>query len=301
MAPRPAFLSSLGGGRSNVRSGLKPPTQMDRDRERRQLPDTSRPAFLSDLGGGVPTGLVPPSQRGTTEFVSRVPSVDEIFQSLNINEDIPSDTGTGSVATSFANPGGMPGKTKAQQFLGDNYNRFIALGYTPEEIDAQLEKALSFGSGINVEGIEDQLNKFEQFQASDFAQGLSNTLPVIDGENVASVNKPIITANPRGGIGIFGELFGGLADAAGDLGSAVIEGDAGTLNVIKNLGNKVRGVLPTFGEVFNPGDIAGRLAAAGPEAQRKYALLMQQGVPYQQAFAEATGEKFALGGITTLQ
>ena len=109
MAPRPAFLSSLGGGRSNVRSGLKPPTQMDRDRERRQLPDNRRPDFLSDLGGGVPTGLVPPSQRDTSPFVSRAPSVDEIFQSLNINEDIPSDTGTGSVATGFVNPGGMPG------------------------------------------------------------------------------------------------------------------------------------------------------------------------------------------------
>ena len=301
MAPRPAFLSSLGGGRSNVPTGLKSPTQMDRDRERSQLPDTSRPAFLSDLGGGVPTGLVPPSQRDTSPFVSRAPSVDEIFQNLNINEDILSDTGTGSVATGFANPGGMPGKNKSQQFLGDNYERFIALGYTPSEIDAQLEKALSFGSGINVDKIEDQLNKFEQFQASDFAQGLSNTLPVIDGENVFSVNKPIITANPRGGIGIFGELFGGLADAAGDLGSAIIEGDAGTLNVLKNLGNKIKGSLPSFGELVNPGDIAGRLAAAGPEAQRKYAMLLQQRVPYQQAFEEATGQKFALGGITTLQ
>ena len=300
MARRPDFLSGLGGGRSNVPTGLKPPTQMDRDRERRQLPDNRRPDFLSDLGGGVPTGLVPPSQRDTSPFVSRVPSVDEIFQNLNINEDIPSDTGTGSVATGFANPGGMPDKNKSQQFLGDNYERFIALGYTPEEIDAQLEKALSFGSGINVDKIEDDLRRFEEFEASDFAQGKSGTLPVIDGENMASVNKPIIQAGP-GGVGVFGQLFGGLADAIGDAGSAAIQGDIGTFNVLKNLGNKVQGFLPTFSEVFNPKDIAGRLAAAGPEAQRKYALLMQQGVPYQRAFAEATGEKFALGGITTLQ
>ena len=86
MAPRPAFLSGLGGGTTNVRSGLKPPTQMDRDRENRQLPDTSRPAFLSDLGGGVPTGLKPPSQRDTSPFVSRVPSVDELFTKNNIAE-----------------------------------------------------------------------------------------------------------------------------------------------------------------------------------------------------------------------
>ena len=78
MAPRPAFLSSLGSRPRNIPTGLKPPTQMDRDRENRQLPDTSRPAFLSGLGGGVPTGLTPPSQRGSSSFVSRTPSVDEM-------------------------------------------------------------------------------------------------------------------------------------------------------------------------------------------------------------------------------
>ena len=52
--------------------------------------------------------------------------------------------------------------------------------------------------------------------------------------------------------------------------------------------------------MFNPGDIAGRLEAAGPEAKRIYREKMMQGMPYQQAFEEATGEKFATGGIATL-
>ena len=76
--------------------------------------------------------------------------------------------GQGSAATSFANPGGMPGATKAQQILGDNYGRFLALGVTPSEIDRQLERALAFGRGIDVGKIEDQLDKFEQFNRSKF-------------------------------------------------------------------------------------------------------------------------------------
>ena len=98
MAPRPAFLSSLGSRDRTTPTGLEIHLpQMDRDRERRQMPSTSRPPFLSDLGGGVPTGLLPPSQRDTTGFVSRSPSVNEIFQKLNID-----DGGVNNLAGSVA-------------------------------------------------------------------------------------------------------------------------------------------------------------------------------------------------------
>ena len=33
------------------------------------------------------------------------------------------------------------GSNKAQQILGDNYARFLALGYKPSEIDAQLDRS----------------------------------------------------------------------------------------------------------------------------------------------------------------
>jgi len=51
----------------------------------------------------------------------------------------------------------------------------------------------------------------------------------------------------------------------------------------------------------NPGDIAGRLQAAGPEAQRMYAQFMQQpGMTFQRAFEMATGQRFANGGVASL-
>jgi len=67
--------------------------------------------------------------------------------------------------------------------------------------------------------------------------------------------------------------------------------------ITNNIGSGVKDYLS---KVFNPGDIAGRLQSAGPEAQRRYGEFMQKGIPYQQAFEMATGQKFAMGGIATL-
>ena len=292
MAPRPAFLSSLGSRDRTTPTGLKPPTQMDRDSERRQMPSTSRPPFLSDLGGGVPTGLLPPSQRDTTGFVSRSPSADD----GGVNNL------AGSVAFVGANPGGMPGVDVARQFLGnDTYNQALAAGMKPDQINTQLQRALAEGRGVNVEKFQKDLDKFQQFQESDFAKGLSNKLPVIDGENVFSVSPLQITANPAEGVmGLIGSLAGPFVDMVGDVAAATAEGKTGAANIIRNL-IEGEGNLPSFGAIFNPGDIAGRLNAAGPEAKRIYAQKLMQGVPYQQAFEEATGEKFATGGIATLQ
>ena len=300
MAPRPAFLSSLGSRPRNIPTGLKPPTQMDRDRENRQLPDTSRPAFLSGLGGGVPTGLTPPSQRGSSSFVSRTPSVDEIFQKNRIIDEGGVSSFPGSVAFGSANPGGMPGVGLAQQFLGnDTFNQAVALGMTPDQINTQLQKALAEGRGVNVEKFQKDLDKFQQFQESDFAKGLSNTLPVIDDENVFSVSPLQITANPPEGVmGLLGAIGGPFVDMIGDVAKAGAEGRVGAMNLIRDFSDKVG---EKVGELTNPNDIRARLDAAGPEAKRIYALKLSQGVPFQQAFEEATGQKFATGGIATLQ
>ena len=152
-----------------------------------------------------------------------------------------------------------------------------------------------------VEKFQKDLDKFQQFQESDFAKGLSNKLPVIDGENVFSVSPLQITANPGEGVmGLVSGLAGPFVDMIGDVAGATAEGKTGVANIIRNLMDG-KSNLPSLGAIFNQGDIAGRLNAAGPEAKRKYAQKLMQGVPYQQAFEEATGEKFATGGIATLQ
>ena len=204
--------------------------------------------------------------------------------------------GQGSAATSFANPGGMPGATKAQQILGDNYGRFLALGVTPSEIDRQLERALTFGRGIDVGKIEDQLDKFEQFNRSKFNE--TGIAPLIGGQNFLSVSKPEIVANePEGLLGLIGAIGGPFIDMIGDVAKAGAEGRVGAMNIFNELRDKVGDFTTNLNQ---PGTLGFRIRALNNEQRRFYDdLIMNQGVSPFRAIEQA--EKRATGGIATLQ
>ena len=204
--------------------------------------------------------------------------------------------GQGSAATSFANPGGMPGATKAQQILGDNYGRFLALGVTPSEIDRQLERALAFGRGIDVGKIEDQLDKFEQFNRSKFNE--TGIAPLIGGQNFLSVSKPEIVANePEGLLGLIGAIGGPFIDMIGDVAKAGAEGRVGAMNIFNQLRDKVGDFTINLNQ---PGTLGFRIRALNNEQRRFYDdLIMNQGVSPFRAIEQA--EKRATGGIATLQ
>ena len=294
---RPAFLSSLGSSERRTPTGLRPPTQMDRDRENRQLPDNSRPAFLSDLGGGVPSGLKPPSQMDQSPFVSRVPSVNELFAKNNINDG--SASGIAGGTTNLGVGGSLPmtgGSNKAQQILGNNYARFLALGYKPSEIDAQLDRSLSYGRGIDVDKIEDQLNKFEQFNASDFKE--TGIAPMIDGQQFLNVSRPEIYANPSEGLGgLLGDMFRPFVDMAGDVMQGIGEGKVGAIGLLNQLKDKFSSSIDNLNQ---PGTLGFRVGALTKAQRRLYDdLITNQGVNPFQAIEQA--EKKAMGGIATLQ
>ena len=204
--------------------------------------------------------------------------------------------GQGSAATSFANPGGMPGATKAQQILGDNYGRFLALGVTPSEIDRQLERALAFGRGIDVGKIEDQLDKCEQFNRSKFNE--TGIAPLIGGQNFLSVSKPEIVANePEGLLGLIGAIGGPFIDMIGDVAKAGAEGRVGAMNIFNELRDKVGDFTTNLNQ---PGTLGFRIRALNNEQRRFYDdLIMNQGVSPFRAIEQA--EKRATGGIATLQ
>ena len=204
--------------------------------------------------------------------------------------------GQGSAATSFANPGGMPGATKAQQILGDNYGRFLALGVTPSEIDRQLERALAFGRGIDVGKIEDQLDKFEQFNRSKFNE--TGIAPLIGGQNFLSVSRPEIVANePEGLLGLIGAIGGPFIDMIGDVAKAGAEGRVGAMNIFNQLRDKVGDFTTNLNQ---PGTLGFRIRALNNEQRRFYDdLIMNQGVSPFRAIEQA--EKRATGGIATLQ
>jgi hypothetical protein len=205
---------------------------------------------------------------------------------------------TGSAGNKFANPGGMPGNTRAQQILGSNYDRFLALGMSPSDIDKQLDNALAFGRGIDVGKIEDQLDRFEQFNASNFNE--TGIAPMIGDQQFLSVSKPRIVANePEGVMGLLGAMFSPFGELAASglefLGSGGVGGRV--LDAIKQKVGEGKDFLSNLNQ---PGTLGFRVRAL-TQAQRRFYddLTMNQGVSPFQAIEQA--ERRATGGIATLQ
>jgi hypothetical protein len=233
-----------------------------------------------------------------TPIEDRAPSVDEIFAKNNINDGSSNNIAGGT--TNLGVGGSLPmtgGSNKAQQILGDNYARFLALGYKPSEIDAQLDRSLSFGRGIDVDKIEDQLNKFEQFNASDFKE--TGIAPMIDGQQFLNVSRPEIYANPGEGLGsLLGDMFvRPFADMAGDVMQGMAEGKVGAMGLLNQLKDKFSSSIDNLNQ---PGTLGFRVGALTKAQRRLYDdLITNQGVNPFQAIKQA--EKKAMGGITTLQ
>lgn len=201
---------------------------------------------------------------------------------------------------------GGSGSNIAQQVLGDAYSQAIGLGYKPSELIDMIANAQSYGQGINVDKFKTDLDRYEGFLDADVPGGnvFKFDDPQDDGTTITkqylNVTRPEVTANPPEGVmGLLGAMFSPFADLAGAGAKFLLEGGTAgkILGGLKDQFSKGKGFL---GDVFNPGDIAQRLDAAGPEAKRKYAMFMQQGDPYQVAFQKATGQAFARGGVANL-
>ena len=137
------------------------------------------------------------------------------------------------------------------------------------------------------------LDRFEAFQ-----EGGPGTQ--FDGQTFLSVSRPELTANAPTLAQLLGDIGGGISNMVG-AGADFILGGGTAGKILQGLQNKFNQGKDYVSGLTNPENLTQRLNAAGPEAQRKYALFMQQpGMTYQRAFEMATGQQFASGGITTL-
>ena len=198
-----------------------------------------------------------------------------------------------------------PPKNVAEQVLGfDAYSQALGLGYKPTELMDMIGKARDFGGGINVDKFKTDLNRYAGFLDADGSVFKFDD-PQDDGSTVTrqylNVARPEISANPPEGItGLLGALFDPFVDMASAGADFMIGGGAGG-EILEGLKNKFNVGKDFVSRVTNPGDLSQRLNAAGPEAQRLYAIFMQQpGMTYQRAFEMATGQAFAQGGVANL-
>ena len=297
MAPRPAFLSGLGGGRTTP-TGLLPPSQRDKPQPRRDFTDVSgftnmgrtpRPDFLSSLG----------SERPERNIMPTVPqSRDMGF----LNQQIFNNRNTGIMPMTGNNKpvlvGGPSGGNIAQRVLGDRYNQAISLGYKPDELVQMVENADRFGRGINVEGVGgfgERLDRFAEFQAGN--------LP-----NMLSMSKPQVTANAPTMGEAFQDFTGGLGNFVGAVGDRLAESGPPLLQLINTGLDKLRN-LEIGGQPDRPVGVE-RLTGFGSQelndfnslnrSQQNTYIMLRKNLPHAEAFRQAQNQR-AIGGIATLQ
>jgi len=120
-----------------------------------------------------------------------------------------------------------------------------------------------------------------------------------EGTQYLNVSDPMITANAPTLAQLMGDIGGGIGDMMG-AGADFILGGGTMGRVLGGLKDKFAQGKNFVGDMMNPGNINERVNALSPEQRRIYTMYMSQGMPYQQAFEQASGQAFAKGGITSL-
>jgi len=289
MAPRPAFLSGLGGG---VPTGLKPPSQRDRQPPRRDTTDVSGFDIIGGQDRSKPPQLTP-AKGVTPPFQSRVPSIDQIFQKNKIDQEIGGVNNLIAAGDQSLFGSGGSGSNIAQQVLGPSYSKALSLGYQPSQLIDMVTNAQRFGRGIDIDKFAEDLDRFEKFE-----EGGPGTK--IDGQTFLNVQKPTLSANPPEGVmGLLGAMFGPFGEMAGEglefLGAGGVGGKV--LDAIQQKFSEGKDFLSNLNQ---PGTLGFRVRALTPEQRRFYdTLTMSQGVSPFEAIEQA--ERRATGGIATLQ
>ena len=184
------------------------------------------------------------------------------------------------------------GKDKFIEMAGNLQQKY------PRGLDYQrfLDKSKQYFAGQSIGGEEvmgpDGIMRLQM-------SGADVPMKDAQGRTILSMMQPELTAQAP----TLGQLVGDMGRGIGSLmgaGADFIMGGGTMGKVLGGLKDKFSQGTNFMGKVFNPGDIAGRLQAAGPEAQRKYGQLLQQGMTYQQAFETATGSPFSTGTTATV-
>jgi hypothetical protein len=118
------------------------------------------------------------------------------------------------------------------------------------------------------------------------------------GRQMLSMQAPSVTAQAPTFGQFMGDIGGGISNMMG-AGADFIMGGGTLGNILSGLKDKFSQGKNFVGELTNPGDIRGRVNALSPEQQRVYYQLLPT-MTYQQAFEQASGVPFAMGGIASL-
>ena len=249
---------------------------MSRIDQLKALSDRARNPRVSNLPQMSPTRLNQPPRidegfRGSMED----------FRAFQDEINRKEDTGVNRLMATNTN---VPVRNIAQQVLGnDNYNRAIALGpdfFTPSSLVDMVNKAQSFGRGINVDGpggFTERLKRFEDFQSGDAG-------------NFLNVQAPNVTAN----MPTMGEAFQDAVGGISNLFSGFAEQGPPLIQLIKAGLGKVQDTVTDF--QTGPGSLSAKINALDTAQRQEFNRLVgQEGLNMIEALRRVSG------GVTTLQ
>lgn len=251
----------------------------------------NRPGYSSS-----PTGVNPPGT-SSPKFTSYTPPKKDRPAGVDINQILADNakrqqSNQGIQAFTPSQAMSSMNMSPAQSALGGSYSQALQF-MKPSELQNQFQKAQSYGRGVNLEKFKKDMDRYEAFQQAG-GQPFK-----FEGQTYGNVQMPMFSANAPTTSQFFGDMAGGVSNLLGAAGEFITGGGA--------LGRILDSVKTKFSEgkdfvqnITNPGDINQRVANLTPEQQRIYAMYMNQGMPYQQAFQMASGQQFASGGIATL-
>ena len=281
------------------------PAQMDRDRLGLNFSNRPRPQprrDFTDVSGFTNIG----TDRSKPEFLTPAKNImpvmpqsrdmgalaQQIFDNRNtgvmnmLNRDTPNTAPA------------MTGSNIAQQVLGKRYNQAISAGYEPTELIDMVNKANSYGRGINVEGeggFGERLDQFMEFKAGN--------LP-----NMLSMNRPQVTANAPTLAEAFQDFVGGVGNFFGDAADRFAQSGPPLLQIINEGIDKLRNL-----QIGSPAEApVGTVRQTGfgsqelndfnslNRSQQNTYIMLRKNLPHDVAFKQAQNQR-AMGGIATLQ
>lgn len=184
-------------------------------------------------------------------------------------------------------PGGDSFKNYSQK---DQQTMFQQAGGKDKFIDRVADIEQKYKRSADIQGFLDRTNLFNQFQNR--GDGIVRDA---QGRQILSMRSPYMTAQAP----TFGQLIGDMGRGIGSILQGFAEKGTPMMNFAKDV---FGGVQNFFGNQMDSRNaFVEKLLALSPEQRRIYdQLIFQPRMTREEAYARATGQEYAVGGITTL-
>ena len=170
------------------------------------------------------------------------------------------------------------------------------LGGGPAPLEDILNITSRYNRAADIPGYQAKMRDYEAFQKAQANDGIARfSQGPLKGQQILSMNAPQLTAMAP----TFKQLMGDMGRGLGSIAQGLAEKGTPMMNLAKSL---FGGVQNFFGDqMASQNQFTQQLLQLTPEQRRIYdQLIFQPGMTRENAYAQAVGQGFAMGGIATL-